>query len=89
MAARSRLFAGLVLVGMAVAPGVAMADFFDDARRTFTNDIPQFFQDDVPCTFGGRPTSGARAACKQDKTSVQPQKAAPRPARVPEQPVRR
>ena len=28
-----------------------------------TSDIPHFFQDDIPCAFGGRPTSGTRTAC--------------------------
>jgi hypothetical protein len=41
----------------------ARADFFDDTRRTFTTDIPHFFQDDIPCAFGGRPTSGTKASC--------------------------
>lgn len=41
----------------------AHADFFDDARKTFTSDIPHFFQDDIPCFFGGQPTSGARKSC--------------------------
>ena len=51
-----------VLALVPLAP--ARADFFDDARRTFTTDIPHFFQDDVPCAFGGRPTSGTRTSCK-------------------------
>lgn len=51
-----------VLTLAPVAP--ARADFFDDARRTFTSDIPHFFQDDIPCAFGGRPTSGTRTSCR-------------------------
>ena len=50
----------------------ARADFFDDARRTFETDIPHFFQDDIPCAFGGKPTSGTKASCK---SSEQPKKA--------------
>jgi hypothetical protein len=57
---------------VAVAPGPAHADFFDDMRRTFKSDIPQFFQrdvphffqDDIPCAFGGKPTSHTKSACK-------------------------
>jgi len=41
----------------------ARADFFDDTRRTFETYIPHFFQDDIPCAFGGRPTSGTKASC--------------------------
>jgi hypothetical protein len=47
-----------------LVPAPARADFFDDARRTFTNDIPHFFQDDIPCAFGGQPTSHTRTSCK-------------------------
>lgn len=43
--------------------GVARADFFDDMRSTFTTGIPHFFQDDIPCAFGGKPTSGAKRSC--------------------------
>ena len=53
-----------VLTLVALTPAPARADFFDDARRTFTTDIPHFFQDDVPCAFGGRPTSGTRSSCR-------------------------
>src|SRR5260221_8356118 len=48
----------------AVAPSSARADFFDDTRRTFETDIPHFFQDDVPCAFGGQPTSHTKTSCK-------------------------
>ena len=51
-----------VLTLVPLAP--ARADFFDGARRTFTTDIPHFFQDDIPCAFGGKPTSGARTSCR-------------------------
>jgi hypothetical protein len=47
-----------------LAPSPARADFFDDARQTFTTDIPHFFQDDIPCAFGGKPTSGTKTSCK-------------------------
>lgn len=50
---------------LALAPLTpARADFFDDTRRTFETDIPHFFQDDVPCAFGGKPTSGTKTSCK-------------------------
>ncbi|HUH84563.1 MAG TPA: hypothetical protein VLX85_08120 [Stellaceae bacterium] len=45
----------------------ARADFFDDARRTFTTDIPHFFQDDIPCAFGGQPTSHTKTSCKSTR----------------------
>ena len=48
----------------ALAPSPARADFFDNVRRTFQTDIPHFFQDDIPCAFGGRPTSGTRTSCR-------------------------
>jgi hypothetical protein len=47
-----------------VAPSSARAYFFDGARKTFTADIPHFFQDDIPCFFGGQPTSGTKKSCK-------------------------
>jgi hypothetical protein len=53
-----------VLALASLTPAPARADFFDGARRTFTNDIPHFFQDDIPCAFGGQPTSHTRTACK-------------------------
>src|SRR5579859_1141572 len=62
-----------VVVATAATPTPARADFFDDLRRTFTTDIPHFFQDDIPCAFGGEPTSGAKKACK----SSPPQQAKP------------
>jgi hypothetical protein len=62
---RLRLAYPMALLTLAsLAPTPARADFFDDARRTFTTDIPHFFQDDIPCAFGGKPTSGARTSCK-------------------------
>jgi hypothetical protein len=42
----------------------ARADFFDDARKTFKSDIPRFFQHDIPCAFGGKPTSHTETSCK-------------------------
>jgi hypothetical protein len=74
-----------VLALASLTPAPARADFFDGARRTFTNDIPHFFQDDIPCAFGGQPTSHTRTACKSsgqpathtsdkagDRTAVRP-----------------
>jgi len=72
--------AGLFYVAYPVAvlalafftPTPARADFFDDARKTFTSDIPHFFQDDVPCFFGGQPTSGTRKSCKSPPAAANP-----------------
>jgi hypothetical protein len=61
-----------VLAMMSLAPSSARADFFDDLRRTFTSDIPHFFQDDVPCAFGGEPTSGAKSSCKGPARPAKP-----------------
>ncbi|HTZ80934.1 MAG TPA: hypothetical protein VMC10_23690 [Stellaceae bacterium] len=58
------LWLSCLAVGLTLAPPSARADFFDDARRTFTTDIPHFFQDDIPCAFGGKPTSGTKTSCK-------------------------
>jgi hypothetical protein len=55
-----------------LAPAPARADFFDDMRKTFTTDIPHFFQDDVPCAFGGQPTSGAKKSCKSGDRPAKP-----------------
>lgn len=63
--------AALALASLGPAP--ARADFFDDARRTFETDIPHFFQDDVPCAFGGQPTSHTKTSCK-DKSPDHPAK---------------
>jgi hypothetical protein len=52
-----------------VAPTPARADFFDGARRTFQTDIPHFFQDDIPCAFGGQPTSHTKTSCKSPNPS--------------------
>lgn len=72
----------LAAVGMLAAPGAARADFFDGARKTFTQDIPHFFQDDVPCAFGGQPTSGVRQACHESKPPPTPTtKPPPSPSR--------
>ena len=64
----------VVLVLTTLAPMPAHADFLDDVRRTFTTDMPHFFQDDIPCAFGGQPTSRTRTSCKQPGP---PAKAAP------------
>jgi hypothetical protein len=61
-----------VLAMMSLAPSAARADFFDDMRRTFTSDIPHFFQDDVPCAFGGQPTSGTKSSCKGPARPTKP-----------------
>jgi len=54
-----------LLVAVLALPAPARADDFpNDVKRTFTTDIPHFFQDDIPCAFGGKPTSGAKASCK-------------------------
>jgi hypothetical protein len=53
-----------VLTLLSLATTAARADFFDDARRTFETDIPHFFQDDIPCAFGGQPTSHTKTSCK-------------------------
>lgn len=55
-----------------LAPTPARADFFDDARRTFETDIPHFFQDDVPCAFGGQPTSHTKTSCKSASQPAKP-----------------
>ena len=65
-----------VLTLASLAPTPARADFFDDLRRTFDTDIPHFFQDDIPCAFGGQPTSHTKTSCKstshQTKSSGRP-----------------
>jgi len=57
-------FAYLITVLTLVPLVPAWADFFDDARKTFTVDIPRFFQHDIPCAFGGKPTSHTETSCK-------------------------
>jgi len=52
----------LMLAGFVSIP--ARADFFDGMRKTFKTDIPHFFQDDIPCAFGGQPTSHTKTSCK-------------------------
>lgn len=63
-------YAVAVLTLSSLAPTAARADFFDDARRTVTTDIPHFFQDDVPCAFGGHPTSRTKTSCKSAAKST-------------------
>jgi hypothetical protein len=61
---------GLAAAVLTSAPMMALparADFFDGARRTFQTDIPHFFQDDIPCAFGGQPTSHTRTSCKKSE----------------------
>ena len=55
----------VVFLASLAAPMSARADDFpNDVKRTFTTDIPHFFQDDIPCAFGGQPTSGTKSSCK-------------------------
>jgi hypothetical protein len=65
-----------VLTLASLAPTPARADFFDDLRRTFDTDIPHFFQDDIPCAFGGQPTSHTKTSCK---STSHPAKSSGRP----------
>ncbi len=57
---------------LACGAGPARADFFNDVRRTFEVDIPHFFQDDIPCAFGGQPTSHTRTSCRGADRPVRP-----------------
>ena len=67
---RLTVFLACPIAMLAVTSTVpARADFFDDARKTFETDIPHFFQDDIPCAFGGNPTSGTKTSCKPDQHS--------------------
>jgi hypothetical protein len=59
-----------VLTLASLAPAPARADFFDDARRTFQTDIPHFFEHDIPCAFGGQPTSHTKTSCKSPDHSA-------------------
>jgi len=63
---------GAVLALAAMAATPARADFFDDARKTFTTDIPHFFQDDIPCAFGGQPTSHTKPSCDAPNAPAKP-----------------
>ena len=54
--------AGLMLSCWGAAP--AHAEFFNNVKRSFQTEIPHFFQDDIPCAFGGQPMSGAKSACR-------------------------
>ena len=66
----------------------ARADFFDDMRKTFETDIPHFFQDDVPCAFGAKPTSGAKKSCNSRDHAPKhaPEKSQERAAAPPNKP---
>ena len=81
MSATLRYLAPAIAVSLLIsfAPRTARADFFDDMRRTFTSDIPHFFQDDIPCAFGGQPTSHTRSSCKSGDHAA-PSNAKPAPA---------
>jgi hypothetical protein len=61
---RWRVAAALLMAAWLVPIPVRADDFPNDVKRTFTTDIPHFFQDDIPCAFGGKPTSGTKTACK-------------------------
>jgi hypothetical protein len=61
----------LLAVTSLIAPP-ARADFLDDVRKTFTKDMPHFFQDDIPCAFGGQPTSHTRRSCKDKSENTPP-----------------
>jgi hypothetical protein len=69
-AGKERLMPGIYALAVFVFAFFALAsparadDFPSDVKRTFTTDIPHFFQDDIPCAFGGKPTSGAKSSCK-------------------------
>ena len=63
-------FAYLIAVSTLVPLAPARADFFDDARKTFTIDIPRFFQHDIPCAFGGKPTSHTETSCNSARHSA-------------------
>jgi hypothetical protein len=78
------LFIG-TLAATAIAPTPARADFFDDMRKTFKTDIPHFFQDDIPCAFGGKPTSGARTSCKSAESPAKPATKKPGDDAVPKE----
>jgi hypothetical protein len=61
----ARYAIAVVFLASLAAPMTARADDFpNDVKRTFTTDIPHFFQDDIPCAFGGQPTSGTKSSCK-------------------------
>ena len=66
-AARIAAMTGVAVLALATAP--ARADFFDGARQTFTSDIPHFFQDDIPCFFGGQPTSHTKSSCNSSNAA--------------------
>ena len=59
-----RVRAAMAAMLLLATAAPARADFFDGVRRTFQTDIPHFFQDDIPCAFGGQPTSHTRTSCK-------------------------
>jgi hypothetical protein len=67
------LVAATLTIAILASPP-ARADFFDGARRIFQTDIPHFFQDDIPCAFGGQPTSHTKTSCKAPN---QPAKGSP------------
>ena len=69
-AVRTAAMAGIAVFALAsLAPTPARADFFDGARQTFASDIPHFFQDDIPCFFGGQPTSHTKSSCNSSNAA--------------------
>jgi hypothetical protein len=61
----ARFAIALAFLSWIALPVMARVDDFpNDVKRTFTTDIPHFFQDDIPCAFGGQPTSGTKSSCK-------------------------
>jgi len=93
--AQQRLASGnyalvVLILGLLAAPAPVHADDFpNDVKRTFTTDIPHFFQDDVPCAFGGQPTSGTKTSCDAPPDNApgnaptEPPPAKPEPATPP------
>jgi hypothetical protein len=66
-------YTSVAAISMTVGTAMpARADFLDGVRKTFTNDLPHFFQDDVPCAFGGQPTSHTRKSCNSPKPEDKP-----------------
>jgi hypothetical protein len=75
--------AALLTLAILTPASACAADFFDNARRTFQTDIPHFFQDDIPCAFGGQPTSHTKSSCKSPDPKSAQNKASDRGAVKP------
>src|SRR5206468_520969 len=76
----------LPVAALVLASAPARAEFFDDVKRAFETDIPHFFQDDIPCAFGGRPTSGAKRTCHDSERPPAPSAPARRVSAPPHRP---